>query len=148
MVFLVPNALAYGLIGLLAGICPSVLISRFALITALKGHFGKGTSGTSLRRGLVLVQFSISVLMITGTWVVFSQWQFMVGKDPGYDKENVVILPYPDGEQATIRGRFLEHTNIFYACVTNGTTLRFLIPGSVKTPPSIIATTDLLCLHI
>jgi putative ABC transport system permease protein len=109
------------IIGFLAGSCPAFLISRFKPITALKGHLVKDAGGTSLRRGLVLFQFSISVLLIAGTWVVFSQWQFMVGKDPGYDKENVVILPFPGGDPTTVRQRFLTHPNILYACVTNGT---------------------------
>jgi len=45
----------------------------------------------------------------------------LVGKDPGYDKENVVILPFPGGDPTVVRQRFLNHTNIWYACVTNGT---------------------------
>lgn len=109
------------IIGCLAGSCPAFLISAFKPITALKGGLLKEVGGTSLRRGLVLFQFSISVLLIAGTYVVFSQWQFMIQKDPGYKKENVIIVPFRGGNPAMVRQRFLKHPNILYACATNGT---------------------------
>ena len=114
------------IVGVLAGGCPAYLISRFRPVAAMKGVLASGPGGTSLRWGLVLLQFSVSVLLIAGTWVVLSQWRFMVGKDPGYDKENVVVLPifrldpslrWPRSEE--VRQRFLRHPNVLYACATN-----------------------------
>jgi len=114
------------IIGLLAGSCPAFFISKFKPIAALKSVFTKGTGGTSLRQGLVLFQFSIAVLLIAGTCVVFRQRQFMVGKDLGYNKENVVIMPIFKADESLkprhreIVQRFLNHPNVLYACVTNG----------------------------
>ena len=109
------------IIGCLAGSCPAFLISAFKPITALKGALQKEGGSISLRRGLVLFQFSISVLLIAGTYVVFNQWQFMIQKDPGYNKENVIIVPFRGGNPTMVRQRFLSHPNILYACATNGT---------------------------
>jgi len=111
-------------IGIFAGSCPAFLISKFRPIEALRGHLVQGAGGTTLRRGLVLFQFAISALLIAGTRVVISQWEFMVSKDPGYDSENVVVMRYPRGEAETVRHRFLEHPNILHACVTNNTPIQ------------------------
>lgn len=82
-------------IGLLAGIYPSLQISSYLPTSVLKhkGKSGKGTGSAIVRKGLVILQFAISVGLIISVFTMNQQLQFMVDKDPGFHKENVLIIP-------------------------------------------------------
>jgi putative ABC transport system permease protein len=80
------------LTGLIAGIYPSLVLSSFNPVQVLMGKFKLGSKST-LRRILVGGQFTLSVILITGTIIVFNQLEFVKNKNLGYNKENVVIIP-------------------------------------------------------
>ncbi|HEY4209186.1 MAG TPA: ABC transporter permease [Puia sp.] len=81
------------LISLLAGFYPAMVLSRSKPIETLKGDFSKiGSSGVSVRKGLVVFQFSISVALILGTIIVQRQLAFMQSTKLGFDQEHVLIL--------------------------------------------------------
>jgi putative ABC transport system permease protein len=79
-------------IGLLAGAYPAIVLSSFKPIVVLKGRFTTGMKGVLLRKGLVVAQFSISIALIIGTIIVYSQMQFMRMQDLGFNKDQMMIL--------------------------------------------------------
>ena len=79
-------------IGILAGIYPALVLSSFQPITVLKGRFSTGTKGILLRKGLVVAQFTISISLIIGTIIVYSQMQYMRSQDLGFVKDQKLII--------------------------------------------------------
>ncbi|MBT1699754.1 ABC transporter permease [Fulvivirgaceae bacterium PWU4] len=84
-------AIASG-VGLLSGLYPSLALSSFRTVNILKGQFRTGTTGVWLRKSLVVVQYAITIVLITGILVVQLQLHFMHEKDLGFDKDNLLVL--------------------------------------------------------
>lgn len=84
-------AIASG-VGLLSGLYPSLALSSFRTVNILKGQFRTGTTGVWLRKSLVVVQYAITVVLITGILVVQLQLHFIHEKDLGFDKDNLLVL--------------------------------------------------------
>ncbi len=79
--------------GILAGVYPAFVLSSFQAIGALKGAL-KSKGGRALfRRILVVTQFSLSIFLIIGTLFVFRQIDFIMKRELGYEKENIVCMP-------------------------------------------------------
>jgi len=82
------------LIGIVAGSYPAFVLSSFSPATVLKGMSKSGKIGITLRRGLVILQFSLSIALIAGTMIVSFQMNHILNKDMGFDKERMLILDY------------------------------------------------------
>ena len=82
-------------IGTLAGFYPALVLSGFKPISVLKGSTttGKSGGGDWLRKGLVVVQFALSALLIVSTIVVYTQVRFLHNKDLGFNKEEIMFFP-------------------------------------------------------
>ena len=95
-------------VGLLSGGYPAIFLSRFQPAQSLRGTFKTSRRGLRLRHTLVVVQFALSIVLIAGTGVMWSQVQYMKHRDLAFDQDNVIVLPvelddFADAEDAAER---------------------------------------------
>jgi len=110
------------IVGLFGGSYPAFFLSRFTPVTVMKGEITQGSAGSLFRKILVVIQFTVSVIMIVCTLVVFRQLNYLKNADQGFDQKNVLglelnrsmISKYPVLKQA-----LLENPNIKYVGSTN-----------------------------
>ncbi len=79
-------------IGIVAGFYPSLVLSSFKPVVVLKGRFTTGMRGLLLRKGLVVFQFIVSIVLIVGTIVVYTQLSYMRNQNLGFAKEQEMII--------------------------------------------------------
>lgn len=80
-------------IGISGGIYPAFILSSLRPGNSLKANQSRETHGAiSLRNVLVIFQFSVSIALIIATIVIYAQLQFSFNRDPGYNKDNLLII--------------------------------------------------------
>ncbi len=95
--------LAFGVLGvattcgLLAGSYPAFILSRFHPARVLKGNTQLGLTGRTLRKVLVIVQFTASLILIVGSVTVYKQIVFISERNLGFDKDNIMVVDRNDG---------------------------------------------------
>lgn len=101
--------------GLLAGMYPAFVLSRFKPAETLKGSYKNSGSGSVLRKSLVVFQFAISMALIAATGIVYSQLNYIQEKDLGYADDQIMVLRLNDdvrSQYQSLRSRLLQHSGI------------------------------------
>jgi putative ABC transport system permease protein len=89
-----------------SGLYPSIAISGFKPAGILKGKFQSSASGIHLRKGMVLAQFVVSIILIIGTSVIYSQLNFMQNSPLGVNIEQVLVVSGPTVRDSTYSQKF------------------------------------------
>lgn len=89
-------------LGLLSGLYPAFVLSSFNPLHVMKGQTAMG-KGLGMRRSLVVVQFAISAALIMGTALVGGQMKYVRTLELGFEKENIVGIPFRDPELLSVR---------------------------------------------
>jgi len=108
--------------GIFGGSYPAFFLSRFTPTTVLKGEITQGSAGSLFRKILVVIQFTVSVVMIICTLVVFKQLNYLKNKDQGYNQENVLTLELNQGmirRYPVLKQNLLENNDIKYVTMTS-----------------------------
>jgi len=84
-------------VGLVGGSYPALYLSKFNPLGVLKGSLSKSSSNVTLRRVMVVIQFSIAMIMLICTWIVYNQLSYLRSKDLGFNKEQVMTISANSG---------------------------------------------------
>ena len=101
------------IVGIFAGLYPAGYLSSFKPIRVLKGSVQTGKSKSTFRNALVVGQFTGAVLLIIGTVFAVRQLRYMQTKDPGFNRDQVMIMPLnrvTSGKYETLKQELLTNT--------------------------------------
>lgn len=84
-------------VSIVAGVYPSLILSGYKPLEAIKNTItpGKGAGSLNLRRSLIVIQFAFTMLMIVSTMVIYAQVSEMKNRDLGFNSSNVLLVPIP-----------------------------------------------------
>ncbi|WP_224998680.1 ABC transporter permease [Cesiribacter sp. SM1] len=123
------------LVGALSGLYPALFQSRLKPIELFKSKLPVGKESISLRRFLVVFQFSVSIIMMLATLVVYLQLQYINSKDMGFNKSQLLVIDINSGKvrqgAATIRNEFSRLPQVTSVSVSSR------VPGEWKSLPKV-----------
>jgi putative ABC transport system permease protein len=126
--------------GLIAGSYPALILSRFSPVLLLKSIKFQNKNDFSLRKGLVVFQFTVSVIMIIATFVLFLQVRYIKNKDLGFNKELLVVVDINSGRvreaAPVINSEFSKIPHVKNVSTTSR------VPGEWKTIPTVKVRTE------
>ena len=100
------------LVGILAGTYPAFVISSFLPTAVLRSSSVSGATGALFRRILIVFQFTVSVVLIIGTWTISDQLDYMLSEDLGFEEDGVVLIDLPERGYEVFRDNALRYPEI------------------------------------
>lgn len=120
--------LSFG-VGIISGSYPALLLSTFNVTETIKGGVFKQSSFASVfRKGLVVFQFALSTLLIIGTAVIYQQMDYVLNKDLGMDKDNLMAIRMNEGlvsRMETYKSELLRMPEVTHVSGTSGNPLSY-----------------------
>jgi len=137
--------------GLLAGSYPAFYLSVFNPLDVIKGKFVNSVSATTLRRGLVVFQFVISIGLVVATMVIQEQIKFMQEQPLGFNKDQQIVIPFRSEESrkayTALRNELLENNQIsaasgtsYYPGILNPSDMSVFLPGQSVNEDGLVKT--------
>jgi len=120
--------------GILSGIYPAFVLSSIKPSSLIKGIPSTNMGGGYLSKSLVVLQFTFSIMIISGTLVVFSQLQYIRNKNLGYQRENIIRVHNGSKKYAAFKAELLVHSGIKSICAADQNLTQVVGAGGIDWP--------------
>ncbi|MGK7390000.1 MAG: FtsX-like permease family protein [Candidatus Cyclobacteriaceae bacterium M2_1C_046] len=116
------------LVGLIAGIYPAFYLTKDNPTDILRNKLTKGKEGIKFRQSLIVVQFTLAMILITSTIIIYQQIRYLINMNSGFDQKNLISIRMPNGmkgKHSTVKNELLNSDAIESVTGISHTPLEF-----------------------